>query len=179
MTRAHSSVWPTAVSSRSGRSRFICCVGACNRIWLQNDSIMSPWDFMEESKTLILCPCTWTVLEVIGGQVPICRNNCKHLWYKWHRPFLLIRKTSLLIGGKSIPGIIGEDLSALMGRNLVLFFVRFSSYPLLSVLWLETWFIAAIHLGGSSITPRLLGDRSSSCLLWIRQKSCQSSKAGE
>lgn len=53
-------------------------------------------------------------------------------------PFLLIRKTLLLIGTKSISGIIGKERSALMGRNLVLFFVRFSSYPLFSVLWLET-----------------------------------------
>lgn len=133
----------------------------------------------KKAKTLILCPCTWAVLEVIGVQVPICRNNCKHLGYKCIIPFLLIRKTLLLIGAKSISGVIGKELSALMGRNLVLFFVRFSSYPLFSVLWLETWFIAAIHLGGSSITPGLLGDCGSSCLLWIRQKSCQSSKAGE
>lgn len=53
-------------------------------------------------------------------------------------PFLLIRETLLLLGAKSISGIIGEELSALMGRNLVLVFVRFSSYPLFSVLWLET-----------------------------------------
>ena len=53
-------------------------------------------------------------------------------------PFLLIRKTLLLRGAKSISGVIGKELSALTGRNLVLFFVRFSSYPLFSVLWLET-----------------------------------------
>lgn len=44
-------------------------------------------------------------------------------------PFSLIRKTLLLTGAESISGLIGKELSAFTGRNLVLFLSAFLLIP--------------------------------------------------